>query len=212
MSDSDSNKENKNPAYQSRDDKKISSILNLLEVCQRMEDAKAVLQQHIPLLRNRQCSKRDRDQHIEFLEQKLIPILDITSQNISQNAKILSPIGGLQSVHKSEEAKKKRKSCADVAVEGSGLRNTQQQSSPMKRIAYTIEANKDFISELVSNKKSKKAKVQEQRRLPLQPHKENNIEYASLPPLPKPYDGRIYSKQQTFDYLILVPEKNWCRN
>ena len=105
------NDENTPPdkSYESRDDKRVKSILNLLEIEKRMKDANCLLKATVEALQRDQLSMKERKEHASIIQEKVMPILELTRRYISDNAKVLSPMGGLGIVHNAEEAERKRK-------------------------------------------------------------------------------------------------------
>ena len=118
MSDNNSNtNDNTDEGYKSRNDRQFESVVHFLEIKQQMMDAKRLLNESFDLILKKDCSTRDKKEHADLIRSKINPIFDLTCDKISENAKILAPIGGLHAVHNAEESERKRKAKIDHIVE-----------------------------------------------------------------------------------------------
>ena len=144
----------KEAPYESLYDKRSKAVLDLLEIQQRMGDAVMLINESCDNLLRKNCSISDRRDHVNLLKTKIIPILDITQLNISSNIKILSPIGGLIDVHKTEEASRKRKAKIADAMQQPKVAKLNNLSAPSKRIDITLATYKSVLKNIKQNKKT----------------------------------------------------------
>ena len=172
----------KEAPYESLYDKRSKAVLDLLEIQQRMGDAVMLINESCDNLLRKNCSISDRRDHVNLLKTKIIPILDITQLNISSNIKILSPIGGLIDVHKTEEASRKRKAKIADAMQQPKVAKLNNLSAPSKRIDITLATYKSVLKNIKQNKK-----MHARKKIPL-PTRKSTLNTV-LPPLFDPADG-----------------------
>ena len=89
-------------------DKQMKSVLYLKESSARMYDLAEELNRMHNVMRDNELSNRTKNSELIKLNRTIIPFVHDTSEQIFNHSKILSPVAGLDYVHKREECKKRK--------------------------------------------------------------------------------------------------------
>ena len=142
---------NDSPSLSSRD-KQLNAAMFLKELSARTADIVIELSSLHKSFSESDNLSRDQKSMLKSLQQTIIPFMSASGPKLHQASKILSPISGLDYVHKREESKRKK----DAQNEISTIKKTRK-SSPLKRIELaTHAAASNPVSIPITRQKTKK--------------------------------------------------------